>query len=220
LGLFLLVGPSSVPIDDVDQLPGILAELKLKLALFVDDQLGSRVKHSAALLLILIVQIKFPSGQIEGFALSVVIGFTESDPAVGSEPDLAAGWRGNQGNVVEVIAKRAGDGNAANGLHALEGFDQTLVLALLERIDEDLPLRFRRVSVDGYLDADTFTQLGACTHCGGVDGFSRLVIGRNGGHGRCKEQREQQADVSEFPGSKTLDPAVYHRFYPFERNRI
>src|SRR5216684_7719710 len=64
--LLLLVGTSSVPIDDVDKLPGILAELELKLTLFVDDQLGSRVKHSAALLLIFIVQIKFASGQIEG----------------------------------------------------------------------------------------------------------------------------------------------------------
>jgi hypothetical protein len=40
----LLLGPSTVPIDDVDQLPGIFAEFELKLTLFVDDQLGSRVE--------------------------------------------------------------------------------------------------------------------------------------------------------------------------------
>src|SRR5437899_1880885 len=174
--LLLLVGPGTVPIDDVDQLPGILAELELKLTLFVDDQLGSGVKDSAALLLVRVVQIKFASGQIEGFALSVVVGFTESDPAVGGEPDPAAGWRRNQGNVVEVVAKCAGDGNAANRLHLFQRIDQTLVLALLERSDEDLPVRFRRVLVDGHLNANSFTQLGAGTHCGGVDRFPRCVI--------------------------------------------
>jgi hypothetical protein len=51
----LLLGPSTVPINDVDQLPWVSAKLKLKLPLFVDDQLGSRVKYSAALLLIVIV---------------------------------------------------------------------------------------------------------------------------------------------------------------------
>jgi hypothetical protein len=34
----LLFGTSTVPVDDVDQLPGISTKLKLKLALFVDDQ--------------------------------------------------------------------------------------------------------------------------------------------------------------------------------------
>jgi hypothetical protein len=51
----LLLGASAVPIDDVDQLPGILAELELKLTLFVDDQLGSRVQNAAALVLIRVV---------------------------------------------------------------------------------------------------------------------------------------------------------------------
>src|SRR5260370_40635722 len=165
-----------MPIEDVDQLPGILAELELKLTLFVDDQLGSRVQNAAALVLIRVVQIKFTSGQIEGFALGVVVGFTESDPAVGGEPDPAASWRGNQGNVVEVIANCAGDGNAANRLHLGERVDQTLVLALLERSDEDLPVRFRRVLVDGHLNANSFTQLGAGTHCGGVNYLRLLVI--------------------------------------------
>src|ERR1700730_11826056 len=185
--LLLLVGASTVPIEDVDQLPGILAELELELPLFVDDQLGSRVENAAALLLVRVVQVKFASGQIEGLALGVVVGFTESDPTVGSEPDLAAGWRGNQGNVVEVVANRAGYGNAANGLHTLECFDQTLVLALLERSDEDLPVRFRRELVDGHLDTDSFTQLGASTHCGGVNYLRLPVICGDSRYGRCQE---------------------------------
>ena len=183
----LLFGASTVPINDVDQVPGILAEFELELTLFVDNQLGSRVKHTAALLLMFIVQIKFTSGQIEGLALGVVVSFTESDPPIGGEPDLAAGWRGNQCNVVKVIAKCARDGNAADWLHLFERFDQTLVLALLESINEDLPVRFRRELVDGHLNGDTFTQLGACTHCGGVNYFRLLVIRGNSRYGRYQE---------------------------------
>jgi hypothetical protein len=49
--VLLLLGTSTIPINDVDKLPGISAELKLKLTLFVDDQLGSRVKDSPLLFL-------------------------------------------------------------------------------------------------------------------------------------------------------------------------
>jgi hypothetical protein len=38
-----------VPIDDVDKLPWISAQLKLNLTLFVDDQLGGRAEDSATL---------------------------------------------------------------------------------------------------------------------------------------------------------------------------
>jgi hypothetical protein len=58
----LLLGTSAIPIDDVDKLPGISAKLKLKLTLFVDNQLGSRIQDSATLGLIGIVQVKFASG--------------------------------------------------------------------------------------------------------------------------------------------------------------
>jgi hypothetical protein len=34
-----------VPVDDANQIPVVLIELKIELALFVDDQLGSRVKR-------------------------------------------------------------------------------------------------------------------------------------------------------------------------------
>ena len=211
-----VLGASTVPIDDVDQLPGILAEFKLKLALFVDDELGSRVQYAAALVLIRVVQIKFASGQIEGFALGVVVGFTESDPAVGGEPDFAAGWRRNQGNVVEVIANCAGDGDAANRLHLGERVDQTLVLALLERSDKDLPVRFRRVLVDDHLNADSFTQLGAGTHRSGVNRLCFPVVRRDSRYSRCEEQREQKTAVTEFPSGEAWNLAVYHRIYPHQ----
>ena len=51
----LLLGTGTVPIDDVDQLPGIFAELELKLTLFVDDQLGGRIENAGALALVGIV---------------------------------------------------------------------------------------------------------------------------------------------------------------------
>ena len=48
----LLLGTSAVPIHDADQLPRILAELELKLTLLVDDELGSRIENTAALVLV------------------------------------------------------------------------------------------------------------------------------------------------------------------------
>jgi hypothetical protein len=137
-GLFF--GASAIPIYDVDKLPGISTQLELKLTLFVDDQLGSRVKDTAALLLVFIVQVKFAGGQIEGHALAVSVGFTESNLAVGGESNLATGGRGNQRNVAEIEAKRTSNGNTANWLHLGECVDQTLTLALLKRIDQDLPV--------------------------------------------------------------------------------
>jgi hypothetical protein len=45
----LLFGASPVPIDNTDELPVIFVELKLKLAIFVDDQLRSWVEKACAL---------------------------------------------------------------------------------------------------------------------------------------------------------------------------
>jgi hypothetical protein len=186
----LLLGARTIPIDDVDKFPGISAELELKLTLFVDDQLGSRVEDSAALALTGIVQVKFAGGQVVGHAWAAVVGFAESDRAVGGESDLAAGWRGNQGNLAEVVAKCAGNGDAANWLHVGECCDQTLALALLKRIDEDLRVLLCRKLVDGHLDAHTLTHLGAGTHRGGVNRLCFPVICRDSRYNRCQEQRE------------------------------
>src|SRR5258705_9248921 len=198
IGDLLLLGTGTVPINDVDQLPGVSAKLELKLTLFVDDQLGSRVKDSAALALIGIVQVKFASGQVVGHAWAAVVGFTKSDRPVGSEADFAAGGRRNQRNVAEVVAECAGNGNAANRLHVGECFDQTLTLALLKRIDEDLPVLWCRELVDGHLHAHIFTHLGAGTHRGGVNRLCFPVICGDSRYSRCEEQREQKTAVAEF----------------------
>ena len=75
----LLRGAGLVPIDDVDQLPVILSELKLELALFVDDQLGSRVENARALLLVRIVQVEFAGGQVVGSRGGVLVSLGELD---------------------------------------------------------------------------------------------------------------------------------------------
>lgn len=48
----LLGGAGLVPVDNVDQVPVVLSELKLELAVFVDDQLRSRIQNARALRLV------------------------------------------------------------------------------------------------------------------------------------------------------------------------
>jgi hypothetical protein len=73
--------PETEPVDDVHQLQGILAELKLKFALFVDNQLASRKKNAGALVLVGIVQVKLARRHIVRHALRLDVGFGESDQA-------------------------------------------------------------------------------------------------------------------------------------------
>ena len=130
----LFFGAGLVPVDDANQIPVVLIELKLELALFVDDQLGSRVKNARALVFVGIVQVEFAGRQVEGFCCGVVTSFDESDRAVGGEANFAARVGADQPNISEVRANGAGDGNSADGLHLLERVDQTLILAFLEGI--------------------------------------------------------------------------------------
>ncbi len=134
----LLQLSSLVPIDDVDELPGIFVELEFELPLFVNDQLGGWVENTATLLVVSIINFDLAGGQIVGDALGLAIHFTESKQTVGDEANLATCRSRNQANETEVVAKRAGDGNAADGLHLGEGIYQTLTLPLLEGINEDL----------------------------------------------------------------------------------
>ena len=68
-----LVDPrSALPVDDIDQFPGILIELELNLALFVHGQLTQGIKNAGALALVLIVEIKFASSEVEGLRLCIL----------------------------------------------------------------------------------------------------------------------------------------------------
>jgi hypothetical protein len=166
---WLCLAARLVPVDDINQLPGILAELPLKLALFVDNQLGSGEKHAGALVLVGVIYVEFARGQVIGRARTGFHGLTDPDRAVGGEADPAAGGCTSQPNISEVGADCAGDGNAANRLRLAERVHQTLALALLERVDEDLPVFRRGELVDDHLNAEHLAQLGAGAHCGCVN---------------------------------------------------
>ncbi len=106
----------------VHQLPGILAELKLQLTLLVDSQLGSRVKNTGVLVLVGIVQIEFARRKVVRHALSVAVGLSEPDPALGCEPDSVPGgcldqpdggeinhWQGSERFVGKQESSEAGE---------------------------------------------------------------------------------------------------------------
>ena len=105
----LFFGAGLVPVDDANQIPVVLIELKLQLTLFVDDQLGSRVKNARALVLVGIVQVEFAGRQVEGPGSRVVTSFGESDRAVGGEANFAARVGADQANISEVRANGAGE---------------------------------------------------------------------------------------------------------------
>ena len=110
--------------------------------------------------------------------MSVGIDFTKSELAVGDESNLAPGLGRNQPDVTQVIAKCSCDRNAADCRHLGERVDQSSVLALFERIDQNLFIFRRRELVDGHLHVKRLSQLGAGTPSGGVDRLDFPVISR------------------------------------------
>src|SRR5262249_22324435 len=116
-----------------------------------------------------IVQVKSPRRQVVGRGLGIGIDFAESEYTVGDEANLAARWSRYETNETEVVAKCASDGNAANGLHLTERVHQTLVLPLLKGFHEDRSIFLGRELIDGHLDVDYRTHLGAGAHRGRVN---------------------------------------------------
>ncbi len=55
--------PALFPVDNVHQLPGILAQLKLQLTLLVDNQLASEIENACALVRVGIVQVEYTRGK-------------------------------------------------------------------------------------------------------------------------------------------------------------
>jgi hypothetical protein len=74
---FLVANPGLVPVDDVGELPRILAQLELKLSLFVDDQLGRREKDAVALVFVRIVDLDLAGGQVAVSGPGIVISLAE-----------------------------------------------------------------------------------------------------------------------------------------------
>jgi hypothetical protein len=201
-----------VPVNDVDQIPVILSELKLELAVFVDDQLGSRVENARALVLVGIVQIEFTGGQVVGDGCGVRISLSEADPAVRGEANFASGVGGDQTNVSKVSSNRAGDGDAPNGGHLRQRIDQALVLALLKGINKECSVFLSGELVDGHLDAYVLTHLRASTHCGGVNRLDfPVLLGIDQGDHRQQQSSEQQTAVAESANCELGIRAVCHR---------
>jgi hypothetical protein len=91
-----------------------------------DYHLAFRIKHSCALALVRVVQIKLTTREVERRGLCVCPNFAESQLTVGGEPNLAARRRWNHAKKGQVIAQRARDRDMTDGVHFGQRVDETL----------------------------------------------------------------------------------------------
>src|SRR6516225_111057 len=161
----------SWPIDDINQLPGVLIEIKLQLPFLINDELGCRKQNARVLALVGRVQVEFARRQVEGHGLAVRPSFAKSNLTIGDKANLPArrGW--NLSDVGAVVAESPRDLDMSHRSHSLECCNQPLVLTFLEGLDQDLLVRRRREIINVQRDANIRPELGARTHgCG----FNRL----------------------------------------------
>jgi hypothetical protein len=133
----------ALPIDNVNQLPWILIEVQLQLALFIDNQLRQWVEKPCTLALILIVKLQYAGGKIEGHRLAIRPGLTKPDLPIGGKDDPSAGRCRSHRNVGAVIAQSTCDFDVPYGSHLLQRSNQPLVLALLESLHKSCSIRWR-----------------------------------------------------------------------------
>jgi hypothetical protein len=191
--------------------------LKFELAVFVDDELSGGIKDAGAFALVLIGEIEFAGGEVVGGGGSVGVDFAETKQTVGDEANLAAGVRGNQANVAEVVADGAGYSDASDGVHLGEGVDEALILSFFEGIDEDLAIFFGGEFVDADLDVDDFAELRAGALGRGVDDFDFPVVGGNGkSDGGKKKSGEQESAKAKLASVGVRIVAMCH-CCPFEK---
>src|SRR4029077_617223 len=179
---------SAFPVDDIDQFPGILIELELNLALFVQGQLASGIENAGALALVGVVDVEFTGGEVKGLRLCVGVDFAEAKQAIGNPADFTAGGSRDHADEGDVVTQSAGDGAVADGFHFGEGVDEAIVLALFEGLDEDLALLRRGEVINLNTDANDFAELGAGAHGAGFDGFVFDAITREKGKRANREQ--------------------------------
>src|SRR3954452_4156566 len=154
----LVDAAGSCPIENVRESPGILIEVQLQLAFLIENQLRCRKQLSGALALVLRVEFEHASGEIEGLRLGIEVGFTEANLTVGNKDDLATCRSWSHPNVGAVVTEGSGDLDMTYGLHLREGRDQSLVLPLLEGLDQRDSVGGRREFVDVQCDADVLTH--------------------------------------------------------------
>jgi hypothetical protein len=146
----------TLPVNDVDEFPGILIELELELALLVDGELASGIQDAGALALVGIVDVELAGGEVEGLRLRVGIDFAEAELAIGDPANLASSWSGNHADEGDVVAQSAGDGTVPDSSHLREGVDQTVVPTLFEGPDKDLAILRSGEVINFNADATTW----------------------------------------------------------------
>jgi hypothetical protein len=139
---------------------------------------------------------------------------TESEQTVGDEANLAAGWRRDQANVTQVLAKCAGDGNAPDGFHPGERIHQSFILAFLKSVHEDSSILVSRELKDGHLHVDCPTELSTGSHRSCVDNPYTSVVRGNDESDRQQERDETETAVAEFANSRFAQVALSRRCSP------
>src|SRR4029077_1057935 len=152
---------SALPVDDIDQFPGILIELELNLPFFVHCQLTERIKNAGALTLVLIIEIEFTSSEVEGLRLCIPVNFAEPQKAIGDPADFAASRSGNHMNVRDIVTESAGNGAVADRFHLGESVDQPLIPALFKGLHEHRAIVGSGEVIDFYTDTNDFAELSA-----------------------------------------------------------
>src|SRR5215831_9222427 len=160
----MTLAPSS-PIDDVDQIPRILKQVELQVAIPVNGDLCRWEQCAGTLSCVLVVDINFSCCYVECPRPRVPGSFCKCDPAVGNETHPAASRRGNYLHVGYTETHRPPHLKATGGLHSLERIHQPSLLTLLKGIDQRLLVFRRRVPSDDQLDRYSVTQL-----CAGAAG--------------------------------------------------
>src|ERR1700739_2805938 len=127
----LMYSRSTLPIDKVRQPPGVLIQVQLQLAFFVDDQLRSGKQLAGALALVLIVELQHASSQIKGLSLAIGPCLTESDLSSSGKDNLSSRRRRRHHDVGAVVTQGASDLEVTYSLHFRKRVRQPLVLPLL-----------------------------------------------------------------------------------------
>ena len=59
------------PIENIDQLPGVLIEVDLQPPALIHHELGLRKQYARSLIFVLVVQVDFAACQVEGLRLGI-----------------------------------------------------------------------------------------------------------------------------------------------------
>src|SRR5258706_3593854 len=183
----------SIPLDDVRQLPAILVKLPLQLPFLIDDELRGGEKNTATLALVFFINGDFTGSQIETLRLGTPITFAESNLSVRDKTDGPAGRRYDFPDEAKIQSNCARDRYSAHAFHRLQSIHQSVVLALLERLYQNVSILWARELVSNDFHAEVSSELSACAEGRGVDGLptSPLSIAGNASD---HEQTNQKRD--------------------------